>query len=172
VDILRAAQHDVDAGVVAVTHDERVHYWTFWEEYIAPFHGLDAMLTNVSNPIRINLLLGFAHWVQRGNYGEGHQVRAGTIQVALRAVGKTFELEGLPNPTYRSEGKYWLMIQCQIKAYHHQDPPAQHKLAIPVSVVNHLIEVGESSRSDKVQASCDMATIAFYFLDKKNAQAL
>jgi hypothetical protein len=125
---------------------------------------MDAMLTTVSNPIRIDLFLGFAHRVRRGDYGDGHQVRAGTVQVALRAVGKTFELEGLPNPTYRSEGKYWLMLQRQIEAYRRQDPPAQHKLAIPVSVVNHLVAVGTKATSDKIKASCDMSTIAFYYL--------
>jgi hypothetical protein len=75
------------------------------------------MLTNVPTSTRINLLLGFTCWVQHGDYGEGYQVRAGTIQVMLHAIGKTFELEGLPSPTYRSEGKYWLMLQCQIEAY-------------------------------------------------------
>jgi hypothetical protein len=118
----------------------------------------------MQTPVRINLLLGFAVRVRRGDYGDGHQVRAATVQVALRAIGKTFELEGLPNPTYRSEGKYWLMIQRQIEAYRRQDPPAQHKLAIPVSVINHLIKVGANSKSVKLQACCDMSTIAFYFL--------
>jgi hypothetical protein len=31
-------------------------------------------------------------------------------------------------------------------------------------VVNHLVEIGTKSKSDKLKASCDMATIAFYFL--------
>jgi hypothetical protein len=70
------------------------------------------MLTNVSDPDRIDLLLGFACRARAGDYGDGHKVRAGTVQVALRAIGKTFELEGLPNPAYRGlEGKYWLPIQ-------------------------------------------------------------
>jgi hypothetical protein len=40
--------------------------------------------------------------------------------------------------------------------------PAQHKLDVPVAVVNHLIEIGFKSKSEKLQASCDMSTIAFY----------
>ena len=140
--LLRTARADVDAGVVAANHHERVRYWTHWEAYIRPFTHLDAMLTNVPVPTRIDLLLGFACRVRRGDYGDGCQVRAGTIQVALRAVGMTFELEGLPNPTYRSEGRYWLKLQRQIEAYRRQDPPPQHKLAVPVSLVNHLAEVG------------------------------
>jgi hypothetical protein len=119
----------------------------------------------VPDPDRIDLLLGrFAYRVRQGDYGEGAQVQAGTVQVAFRAIGKTFELEGLPNPTHRSEGKYWLRLQCQVEAYRRQDPLAQHKLADPVSVVKHLVEVGMHATSEKTQACCDMSTIAFYFL--------
>jgi hypothetical protein len=95
---------------VAANHHERLRYWTHWETYLQPFHNMDAILTNVPTPTCIDLLLGFACRVHRGDYGDGCQVRAGTVQVALRAVGMTFELEGLPNPTYRSEGKYWLKL--------------------------------------------------------------
>jgi hypothetical protein len=73
-------------------------------------------------------------------------------------------LDGIRNPTYRSEGKYWLKIQRVIEAYKRQDPPPQHKLAVPVAVVNHLVELSTKLTSDKLKASCDMATIAFYFL--------
>ena len=162
--LLRAAGEDVDAGVVAANHHERKRYWQFWREYITPFTGVDEMLTDVPDPDRIDLLLGFAHRVRQGDYGDGAQVRAGSVQVALRAIGKTFELEGLPNPTYRSEGKYWLRIQRLVEAYRRQDPPAQHKLAVPVSVVNHLVEIGLHAASDKTKACCDLSTIAFYFL--------
>jgi hypothetical protein len=31
-------------------------------------------------------------------------------------------------------------------------------------VVNHLVEISTKSTSDKLKASCNMATIAFYFL--------
>ena len=51
-----------------------------------------------------------------------------------------------------------------IEAYKWQDPPPPHKLAVPVAVVNHLVEISTKSTSDKLKASCDMATIAFYFL--------
>jgi hypothetical protein len=122
------------------------------------------MLLKLPNPDRIKLLLGFAHRIRHGHYGDGSKVQAGSIQVALHVVGKTFELDGIRNPTYRSKGKYWLKIQQVIKAYRQQDPPPQHKLAVPVAVVNHLVEISTRSTLDKLKASCDMATIAFYFL--------
>jgi hypothetical protein len=58
--LLQTVRADVDAGVVASTHNERVHYWAHWEAYIQPFHQMDAMLTNVPIPTCIDLLLGFA----------------------------------------------------------------------------------------------------------------
>jgi hypothetical protein len=122
------------------------------------------MLTDMPNSEHIELLTVFAERVRRGNYGNGTRVRAPTVQVALRAIGKTFEMDGLPNPTYRSKGKYWLQIERLIEAYRQQDPPVQHKLAVPVSLVNYLHELGRTSTSEKVQAICDMASIAFYFL--------
>ena len=103
------------------------------------------MLTGVPDPERIELFAAFAERVRRGHYGNGTRVRAGTVQVALRAIGKTFEMDGLPNPTYRSEGKYWLQLERLIKAYRRQDPPAQHKLAVPVSLVTYLHSLGQTS---------------------------
>jgi hypothetical protein len=52
----------------------------------------------------------------------------------------------------------------QIKGYRQQDPPTQHKLAVPVSLIEYLVKLGKNSPSDKVAAICDMFTIAFYYL--------
>jgi len=163
-DLLRAKGRNVDAGVVEANHRERKRYWKHWQEFTNPFTGVDEMLTGVPDPERIELLTAFAERVRRGYYGNGTRVRAGTVQVALRAIGKTFEMDGLPNPTYRSEGKYWLQLERLIEAYRRQDPPAQHKLAVPVSLVTYLYHLGTHSTSDKVQAICDMLSIAFYYL--------
>jgi hypothetical protein len=125
---------------------------------------MDPMLTDVGAKDRIDLLSSFAQRVRHGDYGQGARVRAATVQVALCAIGKTFELAGAANPTYRSEGKYWTKIERQIEGYRRQDPPAQHKLAVPVGLVEFLVTVGSTSPSAKVQAICDMSAIAFYYL--------
>jgi len=163
-DLLRAKGRNVDAGVVEANHRERKRYWKHGQEFTNPFTGVDEMLTGVPDPERIELLTAFAERVRRGHYGNGTRVRAGTVQVAIRAIGTTFEMDGLPNPTYRSEGKYWLQLERLIEAYRRQDPPAQHKLAVPVSLVTYLYHLGTHSTSDKVQAICDMSSIAFYYL--------
>jgi hypothetical protein len=41
------------------------------------------MLTGVHNTERIELLLGFAHRIRWGHFGDGVKVRAGSVQVAL-----------------------------------------------------------------------------------------
>ena len=125
---------------------------------------MDEMLTGVPDPERIELLTAFAEGVRQGHYSNSPRVRAGTVQVALRAIGKTFEMDGLPNPTYRSEGKYWLQIERLIEAYRRQDGPAHHKLAIPVSLVTYLHRPRHGLRLRQSQAICDMSSIAFYYL--------
>ena len=69
-----------------------------------------------------------------------------------------------PTPPIEARAGTGSKLERLIEAYRRQDPPPQHKLAVPVAVVNHLVAVGQKSASDKLQASCDMSTIAFYFL--------
>ena len=79
-DLLRTTGREVDAGVVAATNNERIRYWQCWSQYIAPFRGVDTMLTNVTVPIRIELLLGFAGRVRQGDYGNG----TGTAEIFMK----------------------------------------------------------------------------------------
>jgi hypothetical protein len=149
---------------VDANHHERKRYWRHWCNFIAPVRGVDPMLTDVCVDVRIDLLIAFAEWVRAGNAGKGHRVRCPTVQVALRAIGATFELAGKANPTYRSEGRYWLALERQLESFRRQDPPATPKLAVPVSLVNHINFVGLQSTDPKLRAASDLCLIAFYFL--------
>jgi hypothetical protein len=114
---------------------------------------------------RTILLGAFARQVRIGKYTQdGNGIRAQTVQVALCAIGVTFELVGKPNPTYQSKGRYWLPIQRIIKGYKCVDPPAQAKLAVPVKVVNHIHNIGQVRETARAMAIADMCLIAFYFL--------
>lgn len=117
-DLFRAARNDIDAGVVAANTQERKRYWGHWTQFVKPLRHVDPMLTwtttgrDIPVGTRTILLGAFARRVRIGKYTrDGNGVRAQTVQVALRAIGATFELVGKPNPTYRSEGRYWLPIQ-------------------------------------------------------------
>ena len=100
-----------------MTHKERRHYWNHWEQFIAPFSGVDPMLSTASTLNCIELLTTFAEHVRTGACGQGIRVRAGTVQVAICAIGKTFEMDGLPNPLYCTDGCYWLPLERQIEGF-------------------------------------------------------
>lgn len=68
------------------------------------------MLSTLPTTERIELLTAFAQRVRDGHCGNGTNVRDATVQVAICAVGKTFEMDGRPNPTYRSEGKIFQLL--------------------------------------------------------------
>ena len=109
--LLRTKGQSVDAGIVAASHAERKRYWNHWKQFIAPFHDVDPLLTNIRTSDRIELITAFAEYIHTGACGQGNRVCAGTIQVAVCAIGKTFELDGRPNPLYHTEGRYWLQLE-------------------------------------------------------------
>ena len=162
--LLRTKGKSIDTGIMAANHKERERYWQHWSDFIAPFHHMDPKLTNIPTTQCIELITAFAEHVRHGSCSCGQQVRAGTIQVAVCAIGKTFEMDRHPNPLYHAEGRYWLPLKHQIEGYQHQDPPSQCKLAVPISLIEYLVQLGASSNSPKLQATCDACTIAFYYL--------
>ena len=169
--LFRASRSDIDAGVVAANHHERKRYWGHWVRFIEPLNNVEPMLTYTDSgtaiPVkpRVELLNAFARRVRDGTYARNKQrVKCQTVQVALRAIGTTFELDGRPNLTYRVDGRYLLGIERQLEGYKRADPPAQAKLAIPVKVVNHIHDVGQAKATARAMAIADMCLIAFYFL--------
>ena len=149
---------------MAANHKERERYWQHWSDFITPFHHVDPKLTNIPTAQCIELLTAFTKHVCNGSCGHGQQVRAGTIQVAVCAISKTFEMDRRPNPLYCAEGRYWLPLKHQIEGYWCQDPPSQCKLAVPISLIEYLVKLSASSNSPKLQATCDACTITFYYL--------
>jgi hypothetical protein len=65
---LRAAARHIVRWTLA-----EAHYQEVWTEFVEPFHGVDAMLNDVPDPDRIDLLLGFACRSRAGDYGDGMQ---------------------------------------------------------------------------------------------------
>ncbi len=128
---------------------------------------MDHRLCHTAGSSAIDALRAFAAKVRRGDLGRGHQVGHQTVQVALRAIGTTFELDGQPNPLYRcaSNQHYWKALERQIEGYRRQDPPPQAKLAVPVTVPHWAVDHGLAKGSTpKQQAAGDLTLIAFYYL--------
>jgi hypothetical protein len=92
------------------------------------------------------------------------QVRTQTVEVALRAISTTFQLDHEPSPVVTTQGKYTKKISQLLESYRREDPPSKPKLAVPLSVPNYLVLAGLNSADPKRKAVGNMATIAFHYL--------
>ena len=101
-------------GVVAATDRVRVRHFAHWIHF-AQLQKVDPFLRNVDDETLVETLSGFAQHVREGNAGRGNQVWVGSVQNATCAIGKTFEMDGQPNPTYqnRQGTKHWTKLHDQ-----------------------------------------------------------
>ena len=163
------ARRDAFHGVVDQTQKVRLRYWAHWSHFCRTLNAnVDPFLTGVETSTTIDLLEGFARYIREGNAGRGHQVRSGSVSDALCAVGKTFEMARMPNPTYQptAYGTYWYPLQQILKAYSREDPKSQPQLAVPLAVPEHLVSAAMTSHSHDpaYTAIADLTNIAFYYL--------
>jgi hypothetical protein len=118
-----------------------------------------------SAPQRVELLAAFAHHVRSGGVSKrAKQVRTQTVEVALRAISTTFQMDHEPSPVVTTQGKYTKKISQLLESYRREDPPSKPKLAVPLSVPNYLVLAGLASNDPKRKAVGNMATIAFHYL--------
>jgi len=162
-DLLSAANHHISTGVVAANNQQCNHYWHHWCSFL-PLH-IDPYLQNAPRDDQIVILQAFIEWTHSGQLGHGHQVKAGSVQDTISAIGKTFELAGFANPLYQpSTVKYQLCIACQMEAFHHDDPPMQPQLAVPVGIPNWIFTTSQASTCLLLCAIGELCLMAFYFL--------
>ena len=131
-------------------------------------NNMDPHMRTLSDVEQVQLLCAFAAKVRSGAYGRGRRVRAATVQVALRAIGAAFELDGKRNPTYNPYTQhrcYWKRLSQQIEGFRREDPPSRAQLAVPVDVPHLLQAQAAAAPSDpKQQAVGFLGNIAFYYL--------
>jgi len=162
-DLLGAANHHVATGVVAANNQQHNRYWRHWCTFLPPH--IDPYLQDTSREQQLILLQAFIEWTRRGKLGRGNQVKANSVQDAVAAIGKTFELAGLPNPLYPTNGnKYHLRIARQLESFRRTDPPARPQLAVPVGIPNWIFRSSRGSQCPQVQAIGELSLMAFYFL--------
>ena len=111
------------------------------------------------------VLQGFARRVRKGDFGRRKQVKTGSVQTALGAIGKTIELAGCANPLHKpGTTNYHAAIALQTEAYKRGDPAAEKQVAVPVIIPNHVYLETRRSVDRRSKAIGELVLIAFYFL--------
>ena len=109
-------------------------------------------------------LLTFAVAVREGMYGLGNQIKVQSVEWALWHVAQKLVLDRHPNPRGASPAQHSLNLPIAwiIKKFRDEDPPAQPKLAIPVSTIT---AISENFRwTSHLDAVADLMLIAFFYL--------
>ena len=109
----RNVQQALANGIVETTAKERRRFWAAWTLWLAiSFPTIDPFCFHQSTQDKIELLAAFGTHVRHGRFSRPtREVRTETVQVALRAVTKKFELDGQQNPLVNSQGVYTQKIK-------------------------------------------------------------
>jgi len=141
----------------------REHYWGHWEKFLPS--NIDPYLQNMDQKRQVTFLQLFARWVREGTAGRGCQVKTGSVQAALGAIGKTIKLAGFDNPLHQTgTNSYHAAIAMQMETYRRADPVTKKQVAVPVQVPNHIYGVTRQMNNHRLKAIGKSVLIAFYFL--------
>ncbi len=149
-------------GTATVDGTERACYWQAWTTHCQMYKSVVGC--QPSDQETTDRLLTFAVAVREGKYGLGNQVKVQSVKRALRHVAQKLVLDGHPDPRRASPAQHSLNLPIAwiIKKFRDEDPPAQPKLAIPVSTITAISE--NYRRTSHLSAVADLTLIAFFYL--------
>ena len=109
-------------------------------------------------------LLTFAVAVREGKYGNRHQVQVQSVARALQFASQKLVLDGHLDPQRASPAQHALDLPIVrlLKKYGDENPPAEPKLAIPISTITAITE--KYQWSEHLSAVADLVIIAFFYL--------
>jgi hypothetical protein len=119
---------------------------------------------NKSASVGMDQLLTFAVAMQEGQYGLRAQVKVQSVERALRHVAQRLVLDGHPDPRCASSAQQSLDLPIArlIKKYCNEDPPAEPKLAIPISTITAIAT--NYLWNTHLDAATDLVIITFFYL--------
>jgi hypothetical protein len=154
--------------VVETTNYERRRFWSIWTGFLDTHYPcIRHDLSDIDRPKQLALLGAYAEYVRlgHGNVSNGQgKCRTQKVELALRAISQTLELDGMPSPVLTSQGTYPLSLKRQLDSYRKQDPPTKSKLALPFSVLEYLQSIHQPTTSQRQQATVDLCIIAWFYL--------
>jgi hypothetical protein len=146
-------------GTSTVDGAERTKYWTAWTAHCAMYGSHSDTRTKTPDTDKL-----FAVAVREGKYGRGTQVKVQSVEKALRHVAQKLVLDGHPDPQKASPAQQSLdlPISCLLKSFGNRDPPAEPKLAIPISTITTISTYYQWT--PHLDAVGDLVTMAFFYL--------
>jgi hypothetical protein len=149
-------------GTATVHGTKRTRYWRAWTMHCQLYESVIGC--QPSDQDTTDRLLTFAVAVREGKYGLGKQVKVQSVERALRHVAQKLVLDGHPNPRRASPAQHSLNLPIAwiIKKFRDEDPPAQPKLAIPVSTITTISK--KYRWTPHLNAVADLTLIAFFYL--------
>ncbi len=147
-------------GIATVDGFERKRHWRAWKTHCRLF----PQPGNKSASVGMDQLLTFAVAMWEGQYGLRAQVKVQSVKRALRHVAQRLVLDRHPNPRCASPAQQslGLPIARLIKKYCKEDPPAEPKLAIPISTITAITM--NYRWNTHLDAAADLVIIAFFYL--------
>jgi hypothetical protein len=143
------------SGTSTVDGAKWAKYWTAWTVHCALYGSLSDTRTTTPNTGK---LLTSAVTVREGKYGRGTQVKVQSVEKALRHVAQKLVLDGHPDPRKASPAQQSLDLPISrlLKSFGDRDPPAEPKLAIPISTITAI--------STNYRWTPHLDTMAFFYL--------
>jgi hypothetical protein len=92
------------------------------------------------------------------------QVKARTVEGALRAVGQTMASLGFPDPRLQPNGQIELRLHRQLQCYDKADPPPTRVKPVPLQLLLRLIRHCYTTADPSFNAIGHMLTLGFFFL--------
>jgi hypothetical protein len=140
---------------------QKKRYWKAWK------HHCQLYLTSSSGdppPNARDMLLTFAVAVREGQYGIGCAIKVQSVKKALRAVAQKYVLDGHQDPRRSSPAQHSLDLPIArlLKRFGNNNPPAEPKLAVPISTIKKIAK--QYNFSCHHRAVADLCIIAFFYL--------
>ncbi len=149
-------------GTATVDGTKCACYWRAWTTHCQLYESVIGH--QPSDQDTTDRLLTFDVAVREGMYGLGNQVKVQSVEQALRHVAQKLVLDGHPDPRRASPAQHSLNLPIAwiIKKFRDEDPPAQPKLAIPVSTITAISK--KYRWTPHLNAVADLTLIAFFYL--------
>jgi hypothetical protein len=149
-------------GTATVDGTKRAWYWRVWTMHCQLYKSVVGCQPSAKDAT--DRLLMFAVTMQEEKYGLGNQVKVQSVERDLQHVAQKLVLDGHSDPRRASPAQHTLDLPIAwiIKKFRDEDPPAQPKLAIPVSTITALSK--NYIWTPHLDAVADLKFIAFFYL--------